>query len=140
MVTKDELRKTIKNLLDTNLTLEKENTDMRRELDNKSADIAKLRRLDVTRAEAAADEIGRQAAGFESQIDGLNRALKSAQNAIEHINAELEERESTIALHVQDTNTTSNQFNDLKQQLYNEQIKSTAYMSVIKELHITHNK
>ncbi len=80
-----------------------------------------------------------RAAGFETQIKELNADSATYRGRIEHLEGELKEREHRIrtieADYSQESLGNQHLLDKLKQELYNEQIKSTAYMTVIRELH-----
>ena len=84
------------------------------------------------------DSMGARAAGFESQIEELNTDSATYRARIEYLENELQEREQS--LHTLESDITgielghSRQIDTLKQDLYNEQLKSTAYLTVIKTL------
>ena len=84
------------------------------------------------------DSMGARAAGFESQIDKLNADSATYRSRIEYLENELQEREQSLRTLESDMTAIelghSRQIDTLKQDLYNEQVKSTAYLTVIKTL------
>ena len=84
------------------------------------------------------DSMGARAAGFESQIDELNADSATYRSRIEYLENELQEREQSLRTLESDMTAIelghSRQIDTLKQDLYNEQVKSTAYLTVIKTL------
>ena len=84
------------------------------------------------------DSMGARAAGFESQIDELNADSATYRSRIEYLENELQEREQSLRTLESDMTAIelghSRQIATLKQDLYNEQVKSTAYLTVIKTL------
>lgn len=84
------------------------------------------------------DSMGARAAGFESQIDELNTDSATYRARIEYLENELQEREHYLRTLEADMASVelghSRQIDTLKQDLYNEQLKSTAYLTVIKTL------
>ena len=84
------------------------------------------------------DSMGARAAGFESQIDELNADSATYRSRIEYLENELQEREQSLPTLESDMTAIelghSRQIDTLKQDLYNEQVKSTAYLTVIKSL------
>ena len=82
--------------------------------------------------------MGARAAGFESQIDELNADSATYRSRIEYLENELQEREQSLRTLESDMTAIelghSRQIDTLKQDLYNEQVKSTAYLTVIKTL------
>ena len=81
--------------------------------------------------------MGSRAAGFETQIDELQNTINKLRGHLEHSQEELREREHRIrtieADYSQESLGNQHLLDRLKQKLYNEQIKSTAYMTVIRE-------
>lgn len=84
------------------------------------------------------DSMGARAAGFESQIEELNADSTTLVARIEYLENELQEREHYLRTLEADMASVelghSRQIDTLKQDLYNEQLKSTAYLTVIKTL------
>lgn len=84
------------------------------------------------------DSMGARAAGFESQIEELNADSATYKARIEYLEVELQDREHSLRTLESDMAAAelgySRQLDTLKQDLYNEQLKSTAYLTVIKTL------
>lgn len=84
------------------------------------------------------DAMGARAAGFESQIEELNADSATYRDRIEYLENELKEREQSLRALESDMTAVelgnNREMDTLKQDLYNEQLKSTAYLTVIKTL------
>ena len=131
VLTKAELKKGQKTLMVQNSKLS-DKLEIEIEQNKNQADAIETLRIDN-------ESMGARAAGFESQIDILNNDCAVFRQRIEYLENELKEREHRIHTLEADMAAMelghSRHIDTFKQDLYNEQLKSTAYLTVIKALH-----
>jgi hypothetical protein len=118
--------------------LVKHNSNLAIELENRSKTIAGLK-VKLAKQKDLLDLCGKKAAGYEQQIQTLQIDKKIQDKVIVQVSEELQARDHSLRTlesdHAQDMLGTSHLLDKHKQDLYNEQIKATAYMTVIKALH-----
>jgi len=118
--------------------LVKHNSNLAVELENHSKTITGLK-IKLAKQRGLLDLCGKKAANYEHQIQNLQIDKKIQDKIIAQVNEELQARDHSLRVlesdHAQEVLGTSHILDKHKQDLYNEQIKSTAYMTVIKALH-----